>query len=211
MASAKLVADPVTTDPLATGPAATPAGAPAATPPPPPLTTSTTSPSTTTTRPATTTKPAATTTAIGTTTATTATTTTPSLAETTVASGLVISGHGWGHGVGMAQWGANGYAQHGWDYRQILAHYYQGTTVATHSAPAVRVLLVGGRSRVTRASASAWKGVDAQGTSVALPAGALEGAADLVVSGRTLSSPLTFSPRTTPLRFGQSSFRGTAL
>ena len=28
---------------------------------------------------------------------------------------IVISGHGWGHGVGMAQWGAFGYAQHGWN------------------------------------------------------------------------------------------------
>ena len=27
---------------------------------------------------------------------------------------IVVSGHGWGHGVGMAQWGALGYAQHGW-------------------------------------------------------------------------------------------------
>src|SRR5437868_4905511 len=157
MASAKLVADPVATDPLATGPSATPIVSTVATTTPP-LTTGTTRAATTTTRPATTTKAAST--SVGTTTSTTATTTTSSLAETTVAGGLVISGHGWGHGVGMAQWGANGYAQHGWDYRQILAHYYQGTTVATHSAPAVRVLLVGGRSRVTVASDSAWKVVD---------------------------------------------------
>jgi len=111
----------------------------------------------------------------------------------------------------MAQWGANGYAQHGWDYRQILAHYYQGTTIAPHSAPAVRVLLADGRSRVTLASDSAWKVVDAHGTSVALPAGPLQLAADLVVSGRTLSSPLTFSPGTTPLRLGKSSYRGKLL
>ena len=29
---------------------------------------------------------------------------------------IVVSGHGWGHGLGMAQWGALGYAQHGWSY-----------------------------------------------------------------------------------------------
>ena len=209
MASAKLVADPVTTDPLATGPSATPTASTVATTTPPPLTTGTTRPATTTTRPVTTTK-ATTTTAVGTTTTTT-TTTTPSLAETTAGGSLVISGHGWGHGIGMAQWGANGYAQHGWDYRQILAHYYQGTTIATHSAPAVRVLLADGRSRVTLASDSAWKVVDAHGTSVALPAGPLQVAADLVVSGRTLSSPLTFSPGTAPLRIGKSSYRGKLL
>src|SRR5207244_13513820 len=176
----------------------TPTASTVATTTPPPLTTGTTRPATTTTRPVTTTK--ATTTAVGTTTTTT-TTTTPSLAETTAGGSLVISGHGWGHGIGMAQWGANGYAQHGWDYRQILAHYYQGTTIATHSAPAVRVLLADGRSRVTLTSDSAWKVVDAHGASVALSAGPLQVAADLVVSGRTLSSPLTFSPGATPLRF----------
>ena len=39
---------------------------------------------------------------------------------------LVVTGRGWGHGVGMSQWGARGYARHGWSYRQILAHYYPG-------------------------------------------------------------------------------------
>ena len=43
---------------------------------------------------------------------------------------LVFSGHGWGHGVGMSQYGAYGYAQHGWTAQQILAHYYPGTTAA---------------------------------------------------------------------------------
>ena len=28
---------------------------------------------------------------------------------------FTITGHGWGHGVGMSQWGAYGYAKHGWD------------------------------------------------------------------------------------------------
>lgn len=36
---------------------------------------------------------------------------------------------GYGHGVGMSQYGANAMAQGGSDYRQILAHYYSGTTV----------------------------------------------------------------------------------
>ena len=41
---------------------------------------------------------------------------------------FVISGHGWGHAVGMGQWGAYGYAQHGFTYDKILAHYYPGTS-----------------------------------------------------------------------------------
>ncbi|HTB71497.1 MAG TPA: SpoIID/LytB domain-containing protein [Solirubrobacteraceae bacterium] len=57
---------------------------------------------------------------------------------------LLISGGGYGHGVGMSQEGALGYAEHGYSYRQILTHYYAGTSIAT--APAntkVRVLIDG--------------------------------------------------------------------
>lgn len=37
--------------------------------------------------------------------------------------------YGYGHGVGMSQNGANAYAGEGWDYIEILEHYYPGTTV----------------------------------------------------------------------------------
>lgn len=37
--------------------------------------------------------------------------------------------NGYGHGVGMSQTGAQGYAQNGWSYKQILNHYYPGTSV----------------------------------------------------------------------------------
>ena len=41
-----------------------------------------------------------------------------------------ITGHGFGHGRGMGQYGAFGYATiYGWPYTQILAHYYGGTTL----------------------------------------------------------------------------------
>lgn len=42
-------------------------------------------------------------------------------------SGISIIGHGWGHGVGMCQWGARGMAESGKNYKQILHHYYGGT------------------------------------------------------------------------------------
>ncbi len=42
---------------------------------------------------------------------------------------LVIDGAGDGHGVGMSQTGAEGLALHGYPAREILAHYYTGTTV----------------------------------------------------------------------------------
>lgn len=44
--------------------------------------------------------------------------------------GIVVEGGGYGHGVGLSQWGANGMAQQGYTYREILAHYYQGTDIA---------------------------------------------------------------------------------
>lgn len=58
------------------------------------------------------------------------------------AASLVIEGAGDGHGVGMSQEGAFGYAQRGASYEQILAHYYTGTALGP--APAgvqVRVLV----------------------------------------------------------------------
>ena len=58
------------------------------------------------------------------------------------ASTLVIEGAGDGHGVGMSQDGALGYAQHGWSDAQILAHYYTGTTLGQAPAGAeIRVLV----------------------------------------------------------------------
>ena len=55
---------------------------------------------------------------------------------------LTIRGAGFGHGVGMSQYGALGYAQHGWRHDAILAHYYTGTDLgATDPARPVRVLL----------------------------------------------------------------------
>lgn len=48
---------------------------------------------------------------------------------------FVINGRGWGHGIGLSQYGAQGYARdHGWKYQQIVTHYFQGTRVATSPA-----------------------------------------------------------------------------
>ncbi len=41
--------------------------------------------------------------------------------------GYTFSGGGWGHGVGMSQYGAMGMADAGFTYEEILAHYYPGT------------------------------------------------------------------------------------
>jgi stage II sporulation protein D len=40
-----------------------------------------------------------------------------------------FSGHGWGHGVGLCQWGAHGMAEAGHSWREILSHYYPGANL----------------------------------------------------------------------------------
>jgi stage II sporulation protein D len=48
---------------------------------------------------------------------------------------LLVSGRGFGHGVGMSQWGAHAMALRGSDYRQILNHYYQGAELRSLPSP----------------------------------------------------------------------------
>jgi stage II sporulation protein D len=42
---------------------------------------------------------------------------------------VIFIGKGYGHGVGLSQWGALEMARQGRNYREILAHYYPGTTL----------------------------------------------------------------------------------
>jgi stage II sporulation protein D len=53
----------------------------------------------------------------------------------------VIRGAGFGHGIGMSQYGAYGYALEGSSYPGILAHYYSGTELSQAASQPVRVLL----------------------------------------------------------------------
>jgi stage II sporulation protein D len=71
---------------------------------------------------------------------------------------FTIRGAGFGHGVGMSQYGAMGYASHGWDYRRILGHYYTDTSIGVLDEPrTVRVLLqsVSGSAAFSGASRAA--------------------------------------------------------
>jgi stage II sporulation protein D len=76
----------------------------------------------------------------------------------------VVKGHGFGHGVGMSQYGAYGYAEHGKGYRFILGHYYQGTQLSMLQGPRiVRVLvgIVGGDIGFSGATSACGKSLDA--------------------------------------------------
>jgi SpoIID/LytB domain protein len=87
---------------------------------------------------------------------------------------FTLLGHGFGHGVGMSQYGALGYAEHGWTFDRILAHYYRGTSLG--AAPAAqtseRVLMTAGKTSINVSAASSIQFVDEGGTTnVTLPAG----------------------------------------
>ena len=53
----------------------------------------------------------------------------------------IVKGRGFGHGIGMSQYGALGFAKHGRDYDSILRHYYRGTDLSTAETQTIRVLL----------------------------------------------------------------------
>src|SRR4051794_21377739 len=84
---------------------------------------------------------------------------------------FVFSGHGWGHGVGMSQYGAYGYAQHGSTYDAILAHYYPGTTLGPAPASTIRVLLADRKKKVTIAADRGATVLDGTGAKHVLAAG----------------------------------------
>jgi SpoIID/LytB domain protein len=110
--------------------------------------------------------------------------------------------------MGMGQWGAYGYALHGWTYDQILAHYYAGTTVGQDPPETVRVLLADARKRIALDSTAPWSVVDATGQTVQLPAGKLVLDSTLTVNGQALVPPLTVNPGTAPLLLGAAPYRG---
>jgi stage II sporulation protein D len=106
---------------------------------------------------------------------------------------FLFSGHGWGHGIGMSQYGAWGYALHGYTYQQILAHYYPGTTIGSAQTNLVRVLLADGKKTLKLSCTVPFSVTDGNGNTVQLPAGPLTLTPKLLVNGQTLSPPLTFN------------------
>ena len=59
-----------------------------------------------------------------------------------------VTGAGYGHGAGMSQWGAFGFAKHGSGWKQILRHFYKHTKIARAKGGNVRVLLEAGPDSV---------------------------------------------------------------
>jgi stage II sporulation protein D len=109
----------------------------------------------------------------------------------------------------MSQWGAFGMASDGANYREILAHYYTGTSIDTRAATTVSVLLASGRASVRIGSAADFK-VGSQTHVAGAPLVTPTSTGRIKVEGLsgTFASPLTFSPGGQPLTLGGTPYRG---
>jgi stage II sporulation protein D len=112
-----------------------------------------------------------------------------------------IVGHGWGHGIGMSQWGAYGYAKHGWEYKAILKHYYTGIAFSEVPNDSVRVRLASGLGSVKVSCAQDYT-ASGGGGSLSIAGGVTAvttysgGAFTVTAAGQSqsFSSPVTFTP-----------------
>jgi stage II sporulation protein D len=109
---------------------------------------------------------------------------------------LTIRGAGFGHGVGMSQYGAMGFAQQGASYRDILAHYYSGTGLGDVSGQnrVVRVLVQSAGRRIAFSGATRAAGLRRLRPERTYGARARRGAVELLSpTGRrlgTIAAPL---------------------
>ena len=127
---------------------------------------------------------------------------------------FAITGRGWGHGVGMSQWGAYGFAQRGYDYARIVGHYYRGTSLGRAPVSRVRVLLVEGRATVNISSEQPFTVRDDLGQSYELRAGAVAFGPGFRINvdgtkPQPLPGPVTFTPGSAPLRLNGKRYRGS--
>ena len=132
----------------------------------------------------------------------------PKLVTTT---SFLLSGRGWGHGVGMSQYGALGFANEGRSYAEILAHYYTGTALSPAPVARVRVLLAEAKGAVTVSSQEPFRVRDVFGKTYALGVGdvKLGPKLEVTVNGvpRQLTGPIVFLPGKAPLEVG-TPYRG---
>src|SRR5712691_6487514 len=127
---------------------------------------------------------------------------------------FVVTGHGWGHGVGLSQYGAYGYAQKGVGYEEIVLHYFTGTELGAAPISRLRVLLKTGATSLDIGSTANFKVRDASRVLHSLTAATytLKPALKLAVDGqatpRALPGPLLFQPGAAALGLKQR-YRGS--
>jgi SpoIID/LytB domain protein len=135
---------------------------------------------------------------------------------------FTLTGHGWGHGIGMSQYGALGYAEHGWSYVQMLDHYFTGTHIGPLPASVTERVLLSSGPAVHFGASSGMTLRDAAGTSKKLTAGLYHlqrggSAGHLQLVSRAtgavtkgLVAPVTIRPGAQPLQLRDSAGIGFA-
>lgn len=127
---------------------------------------------------------------------------------------FIVTGHGWGHGVGLSQYGAYGYAEKGFDFAQIVLHYFPGTELGAAPVSRVRVLLTSGVKTLSIGSTTDFKVRDGNGVVHTVTGGTytLTPALKLLVDGKAqphaLPGPLLFQPGSSALGL-QHRYRGS--
>jgi stage II sporulation protein D len=121
---------------------------------------------------------------------------------------FVVKGKGWGHGVGLSQWGAYGMARDGKTWRQIMAHYYRDTAVGDRNGT-IRVLLADGRGSVRIGSNDPFK-VGSRTHDAGNPLVRPTSTGRIRVEGfrRSLASPVSFRAIDAPLKLNGSPYHG---
>ena len=125
---------------------------------------------------------------------------------------FVIKGFGWGHGIGLSQYGASGLAAQGSTHEEILAHYYRNTSLSSVEGSRIRVLVhvPDAGFRVSSAAPFTVRGSD--GVELSLAAGATRVNRQLAVmvndEQHRLALPLTFAPDGSPLAVAGRPYRG---
>jgi SpoIID/LytB domain protein len=87
----------------------------------------------------------------------------PAAGKTAGAPVFVITGGGWGHNVGLSQWGAYGQAKAGRTYERILRHYFAGSKLGLAPVKKVRVLVAEGARTATIGSTAPFRVRDGAG------------------------------------------------
>jgi stage II sporulation protein D len=121
---------------------------------------------------------------------------------------FLVQGGGWGHGVGMPQWGAEGAAQRGWSYQRILTFYYPHTELKVWKAQPVRVLLTLRQDRVAIGSPAPFLVVDARGRKLHVQHRTLRLGPQLRLGKLTLAPPVRILPGAQPLTLNGTGYRG---
>jgi stage II sporulation protein D len=135
----------------------------------------------------------------------------PTTPAAVTATTFLVSGRGWGHGVGMSQYGALGYAQDGWTYDQILGHFYTGAELGPSPLARVRILVAAAKAGLTVRSSVPFQVRDVFGKTYPLPAGEVPLGPKLrvAVNGTPteLTGPILFLPGAAPLELDRA-YRG---